>query len=129
MTYSSLHNWDYDEFEQHLLDSVKGDSAPADLPLRVGLALGISGSMLTAASAGVSVASISGLSAKTVASTAITTAKTSTTFGVAALWATAAKGIAVGLIAGGMALTAGHAAIAGNSESAEPTAFAGKQTQ
>ncbi len=46
-----LSAFDYDEFEQFLLEAAKIDQAPADLPARVGVALGLGVPMVMASQA------------------------------------------------------------------------------
>jgi hypothetical protein len=99
----------YDDFEQYLLDASKIDQAPSDLPARLGVALGLGVPILAAAEAASLLPTTSaafGTGVADVGYAAVTptglfaSLKTSLGIGASTLWSTAAKGIAVGLLAG-----------------------------
>ncbi|HEY5961064.1 MAG TPA: hypothetical protein VIV60_31120, partial [Polyangiaceae bacterium] len=107
--------FDYDEFERYLLDAAAVDQAPADLPARLGVALGLGVPVLVATEAASLVPTTSSVSTVDVATLGklglptkglLAALKTTLGVGASTLWSTAAKGIAVGLISGGALLGA-----------------------
>lgn len=112
---SEFSAFEYDDFEQYLLDAATIDEAPADLPARLGVALGLGVPILAAtqvASLAPTTTSVNGSfsAAGTVAPGGLFSAlKSSLGAGATTLWGTAVKGIAVGLIAGTGLLGTGRA--------------------
>lgn len=112
--------FDYDDFEQYLLDAAKIDQAPSDLPARLGVALGLGVPILvgsemasvvpttTSLSAGAGVAEVS---AGTASKGLFAAVKSSLGIGSSALWGTAAKGIAVGVLSGAAVVGTGQAIV------------------
>ncbi|HMA91185.1 MAG TPA: hypothetical protein VKP30_00805 [Polyangiaceae bacterium] len=107
--------FEYDDFEQYLLDAAAVDEAPADLPTRLGVALGLGVPILAAAE-------LTSLAPTTTALEGIAQAGSSAVSGgvfgslkaslgvtASTLWGTAIKGVAVGLITGTAAIGTGRA--------------------
>lgn len=109
----------YDDFEHYLLEAAKVDEAPADLPARLGVALGLGVPILVASNVTSllpTTTSLSAGSAANIVSTAVpkgflAALKASLGVGASTLWNTAAKGIAVGLLAGGAVLGTSQAVV------------------
>jgi hypothetical protein len=100
-------SWVYDDFEQYLLESAQRDQAPADLPERLGSALGLSIPVVLAAELGSTVLPLSSPAPLVVAAS-----KSTGIWATGTLWMTAVKGMAIGLLAGATALSAGELAVA-----------------
>lgn len=103
---SELTAFAYDDFEQYLLDAAAIDEAPADLPKRLGVALGL-GVPILAATQVISLAPTTtslhgalGVGGSVAPTGLFGTLKASLGVGATTLWGTAIKGIVVGLIAG-----------------------------
>lgn len=115
--------FDYDDFELYLLEAASVDQAPQDLPARLGVALGLGVPVLVATEAASLLPTTTSLSTglgtnlgANVTTTAVpkgifAALKASLGVGATTLWNTAAKGIAVGLLAGGAALGTGQAVV------------------
>jgi len=110
--------FDYDDFEQYLLEAAKFDRAPADLPARVGVALGLSVPIVMASGMAsvlpttTSLAAGSGVakaSAGTASKGLFAAVKSALGVGSSTLWSTAGKGVAVGVLSGAALVGAGQA--------------------
>lgn len=102
-------SFDYDDFEQYLLDAARIDQAPSDLPARLGVALGLGVPILVASEMASVVPTTTSLSAGTGAAKfaagsaskgLFAAVKSSLDVGSSTMWSTAAKGIAVGVLSG-----------------------------
>lgn len=119
--------FEYDDFEQYLLDAAAVDEAPADLPTRLGVALGLGVPILAAselaslAPTTTSVQSLTQVSASAAPAGAVGGLKAALGVTAATLWGTAVKGVAVGLIAGTAAIGTGRAVAKLTSGSDTPT--------
>lgn len=91
----------YDDFELRLLKSAEVDEAPADLPAKVGAALGLAIPALT----------IAGSVAHAAAVSASAGGSGTTAVGGSLLWMVAAKGVAIGLFVGVATIGVGQAAV------------------
>ncbi|MGC4069601.1 MAG: hypothetical protein QM784_34080 [Polyangiaceae bacterium] len=100
-------SWVYDDFEHYLLESAQNDQAPADLPERLGTALGLSVPVILAAELGSTLLPLS-----SPAPLVLAASKSTGMWATGTLWMTAVKGIAIGLLAGTTAISAGHVAVA-----------------
>ena len=106
MTHRHSDEFAYDEFERYLLSSASIDATPKDLPARVGLALGLAVPAVLAAE---SVAYASTVAS--VANGAVAVAQGGSSLAGSALLLAAVKGIAIGLVAGVVAIGTGHAVV------------------
>jgi len=106
MTHRHSDEFAYDEFERYLLSSASIDATPKDLPARVGLALGLAVPAVLAAE---SVAYASTVAS--VSNCAVSVAQGGSSLAGSALLLAAAKGIAIGLVVGVVAIGTGHAVV------------------
>jgi hypothetical protein len=98
----------YDDFERQLLDTAKFDHAPQDLPMRVGVALGLSVPILVASEIA-AVASAAEVGSALAPSGMVATFKGAIGWSTTSLFGTALKGIAIGVLSGSALLGTGHA--------------------